>query len=384
MNVTALIPAAGIGNRFSKTQNKLLYSVKGKTVLEHTVYAFDNIFNITEIIIITQKDYFSVVENLFKNKLKSNFKIVEGGKERQDSVRMGLEEVTNPYVLIHDAARPFISREIILDSIKAFENHDAVLVAVPATDTIKVVKDNFVINTPDRKTLWQAQTPQGFKTDLILSLHKKAKEKNICLTDDASVCEWAKVPVFIIKGDYKNIKITTLSDINLLKTYLGENMNKIGQGYDVHKLSPNRKLILGGVEIPHSMGLEGHSDADVLLHSITDAIFGACALGDLGKHFPPSDNQYKDIDSMILLKKAYSLAKDKGYIISNIDSTIVAQKPKLSPYIEKMRENVSKALNIDVEQVSIKATTTEKLGFEGREEGISAQAIVLMTKSEVH
>ncbi len=378
MNVTALIPAAGIGNRFSKTQNKLLYSVKGKTVLEHTVYAFDNIFYINEIVIVTQRVYFPLIESLFGNKLKSKLKIVEGGKERQDSVRKGLKEVTNPYVLIHDAARPFISEEIILNSIKALENNPAVLVATPAIDTIKVVKDNFVVDTPDRKTLWQAQTPQGFKTDLILSLHEKAKEENVYLTDDAALCEWGKVAVKIVKGDYRNIKVTTPSDISLLKTFFGENMNRIGQGYDVHRLCPERKLILGGVEIPYHLGLEGHSDADVLLHAITDAIFGACALGDLGKHFPPSDDKYKDIDSMILLKEAYGLAKEKGFVISNIDSTIVAQKPKLSPYIDQMRENIAKALDIDIDQVSVKATTTEKLGFEGRGEGISAQAVVSM------
>ena len=378
MNVTALIPAAGIGNRFSKFQNKLLYNVKGKTILEHTVYAFDNIFYIKEIIIVTQKDCFSIVENLFKGKLKSNLKIVEGGKERQDSVRHGLRVVTNPYVLIHDAARPFVSEEIIINSIKALESNNAVLVATPAIDTIKVAVEDFVIDTPDRKTLWHAQTPQGFRTDLILSLHEKAKEANIFLTDDAGICEWAKVPVKIIKGDYKNIKITTQSDIGLLKTFLGVNMNRIGQGYDVHKLCPNRKLILGGVTIPFEMGLLGHSDADVLLHAITDAIFGACALGDLGKHFPPSNDKYKDIDSMILLQKAYNLAKEKGVVVSNIDSTIVAQKPKLSPYIDQMRENIAKAMDIDINQVSVKATTTEKLGFEGRGEGISAQAVVIM------
>ena len=378
MNVTALIPAAGIGNRFSKFQNKLLYNVKGKTILEHTVYAFDNIFYIKEIIIVTQKDCFSIVENLFKGKLKSNLKIVEGGKERQDSVRHGLRVVTNPYVLIHDAARPFVSEEIIINSIKALESNNAVLVATPAIDTIKVAVEDFVIDTPDRKTLWHAQTPQGFRTDLILSLHEKAKEANIFLTDDAGICEWAKVPVKIIKGDYKNIKITTQSDIDLLKTFLGVNMNRIGQGYDVHKLCPNRKLILGGVTIPFEMGLLGHSDADVLLHAITDAIFGACALGALGKHFPPSNDKYKDIDSMILLQKAYNLAKEKGVVVSNIDSTIVAQKPKLSPYIDQMRENIAKAMDIDINQVSVKATTTEKLGFEGRGEGISAQAVVIM------
>lgn len=378
MNVSALIPAAGIGSRFSESTNKLLQSVKGKTILEHSVSAFDNIFSVTEIIIVTNKSSKAFIDNMFSANTK--VKTVLGGKERQDSVRLGLEAVTNEYVLIHDAARPLVSKEIIENCIKELHSNQAVAVCVPATDTIKECHKGFAKNTPDRKNLYITQTPQGFKTDLILNLHKKVKEENISVTDDSSVCEWAGVPVKVVPGDYKNIKVTTQNDIYLLKTYFGETMNRIGQGYDVHILTENRKLILGGVEIPHNKGLLGHSDADVLLHAITDAIFGACALGDLGKHFPPSDNTYKDIDSMILLKKACELAAEKGWTVCNIDATISAQKPKLAPYIEKMRENIGKALSIDSDFVSVKATTTEKLGFEGREEGISAQAVVLMTK----
>lgn len=378
MNVSALIPAAGIGSRFSESTNKLLLSVKGKTILEHSVSAFDSIFSVTEIIIVTNESSKAFIDNMFSG--NSKVKTVLGGKERQDSVRLGLEAVTNEYVLIHDAARPLVSKEIIENCIKELHSNQAVAVCVPATDTIKECHKGFAKNTPDRKNLFITQTPQGFKTDLILNLHKKAKEENISVTDDSSVCEWAGVPVKVVPGDYKNIKVTTQNDIYLLKTYFGETMNRIGQGYDVHILAENRKLILGGVEIPHTKGLLGHSDADVLLHAITDAIFGACALGDLGKHFPPSDNTYKDIDSMILLKKACELAAEKGWAVCNIDATVSAQKPKLAPYISKMRENIGKALSIDTDFVSVKATTTEKLGFEGREEGISAQAAVLMTK----
>ena len=174
--------------------------------------------------------------------------------------------------------------------------------------------------------------------------------------------------------------MTTQNDISLLKTYFRENSMRIGYGYDVHRLEKDRKLILGGIEIPYEYGLLGHSDADVLLHAITDAVLGACSLGDLGKHFPPSDNKYKDIDSMILLKKAVKMAEEKNYIISNIDATVVAQKPKLRPYIDAMRANLAAALETDVSNISVKATTTERLGFEGEEKGITAHAVCLLEK----
>lgn len=380
MNISALIPAAGIGNRFSKTQNKLLIEIKGKSILEHSVFAFDSVLSISEIIIVTNKEAFPIIENLFKGKLRSNLKIVLGGKERQDSVRNGLDAVTGDYVLIHDGARPCISKEIIENTINELKDNDAAVVCVPTIDTIKVCKDDYVVNTPKRSDLYLVQTPQGFKTSLIRDLHKKAIGVDYNFTDDASICEWAKVPVKVVMGDYKNIKVTTQNDINLLKVYFGENMQRIGQGYDVHQLVKGRKLILGGVDIPYEFGLLGHSDADVLLHAITDALLGALALGDLGKHFPPSDDKYKNIDSMILLNKVYDLVKEKNYTISNIDATVIAQKPKLSPYIEQMKENIAKNLDLDIDCVSVKATTTEKLGFEGRMEGISAQAVVLVNK----
>ena len=380
MTISALIPAAGISKRFSETTNKLLFRVKGKSILEHSVYAFDSILSVNEIIIVTNKEAFPVIEAMFKGKLRSKLKIVLGGKERQDSVRNGLEAVTNEYVLIHDGARPCVSKEIIENSISELKNNDAIVVCVPTVDTIKVCKNDFVVNTPNRKDLYLVQTPQGFRTSLIKDLHKKAIGADYSFTDDASICEWGNIPVKVVKGDYKNIKVTTKSDINLLRTYFGENMIRIGTGYDVHQLAKNRKLILGGVEIPYEYGLLGHSDADVLLHAITDALLGALALGDLGKHFPPSDNRYKDIDSMILLDKAYSLIKENGYNILNIDSILIAQKPKLSPYIDQMRENISRRLNLNTDCVSVKATTTEHLGFEGRCEGISSQASVLLNK----
>ncbi|MBQ0106252.1 MAG: 2-C-methyl-D-erythritol 2,4-cyclodiphosphate synthase, partial [Armatimonadetes bacterium] len=355
----------------------LLFSVKGKTILEHTVSAFDKVLCINEIVIVTDSED---IKSLFRNRKDGKIIFAPGGKTRQESVRNGLDTVKGDCVLIHDGARPLVSEKIIINCIEELKREKALVVCVPATDTVKKSKHGYVSETPDRKDIYLAQTPQGFRTELIRELHEQAEKDRINVTDDASVCEHYNIPVKIIEGEYRNIKVTTQNDISLLKTYFRENTMRIGYGYDVHRLEKDRKLILGGIEIPYEYGLLGHSDADVLLHAITDAVLGACSLGDLGKHFPPSDNKYKNIDSMILLKKAVKMAEEKNYIISNIDATVVAQKPKLAPYIEDMKQKIALSLQIDPELVSIKATTTEHLGFEGREEGISAASTVLMEK----
>jgi len=373
--VAALIPAAGVSKRFSSNTNKLNIIVGGKSVLKHTIAAFDNHKDVGEIVIVVSKDMVDYVVDVLSDTLKTPFKVVAGGSERQDSVRLGLEAVSLPYVLIHDAARPLVSEKIIDDCVSLLVENDAVVTCVPCVDTIKVCENGYASKTLDRSVLYSTQTPQAFKTDLIKKLHKKALEENFVVTDDASICEWAGIKVKIANGDYSNIKVTTKSDIDILKSKLGDTM-KCGIGYDVHKLVEGRKLILGGVNIDFPKGLLGHSDADVLVHAIMDALLGAACLGDIGKHFPPSDDAFKNSDSLELLKKVKELLDLNNYTISNIDSVIVAQKPKLAPYIDKMRENIASVLELDINLVSIKATTTEHLGFEGREEGISSQAIV--------
>lgn len=386
LKAAALIPAAGVNRRFSESENKLLINIAGKTILEHTISAFDTHPQISEIVIITNPALKEEL-SLFIAGLgfAKPIKITNGGNTRQESVKLGLEYVTEDIVLIHDAARPMITHEIINNCLNALSNYKSCVVCVPVIDTIKEVdSEMFSKYTPDRSKLYATQTPQGFHTDYIKELHKKAKEADFTSTDDASLAEWQKEPVKIVLGDYNNIKITTKADIDILESKLGrKRMIRTGIGIDTHKLSETenaRPLVIGGVNIPYPYGLEGHSDADVLIHAIIDALLGASSLGDIGQHFPPSDNKYKNIDSLILLKEVYRLITEKGCSIINIDSVIIAQKPKLAKYLNNMKTNVAKVLNIDLDCIEIKATTTEKLGFEGRCEGISAHATCLITK----
>ncbi|MBQ9358381.1 MAG: 2-C-methyl-D-erythritol 2,4-cyclodiphosphate synthase, partial [Abditibacteriota bacterium] len=238
--------------------------------------------------------------------------------------------------------------------------------------------------TPDRSALYAAQTPQGFRTEFIREAHRKAREAGVSFTDDASVAEWAGKKVKIVPGSYNNIKITTPKDMAVFRNLVEKpRALRAGTGIDTHALSREpgeRRLVLGGVVCDWPFGLIGHSDADVLTHAVMDALLGAAALGDIGKLFPPSDDAYKDIDSMLLLERVGALLAEKGCRIINIDSVIIAQKPRLSGYIPRMRENIASRLGIDPEAVSVKATTTEQLGFEGRGEGMTAHAVCMIEK----
>jgi 2-C-methyl-D-erythritol 4-phosphate cytidylyltransferase/2-C-methyl-D-erythritol 2,4-cyclodiphosphate synthase len=268
--------------------------------------------------------------------------------------------------------------------IEAAAMHGAAAVGVPVKDTIKIVTENCVSAGPARDNLYSMQTPQGFRKALINSAFEKAYEENFYGTDETSLLERLNEKVYIVKGDYSNIKITTIEDIAVAEAMLKMNPDKdpggstmrVGTGYDVHAFAKNRKLILGGVEIPFERGLMGHSDADVLLHAIMDALLGACALADIGKYFPDTDENYRGISSLILLEKVGDLIGSEGYEICNIDATVIAERPKIAPYIHQMIKHIAEVLKIQEDKVNIKATTTEGLGFIGREEGIAAQAIV--------
>ncbi|MBQ7454905.1 MAG: 2-C-methyl-D-erythritol 2,4-cyclodiphosphate synthase, partial [Clostridia bacterium] len=229
--------------------------------------------------------------------------------------------------------------------------------------------------TPDRSVLRAVQTPQGFSRALLERAHREITDR---CTDDAALVSRLGVPVRLVSGSPRNIKLTAKEDLAMAEFYLGGRL-RVGHGYDAHRLVEGRKLILGGVDIPYEKGLLGHSDADVLLHAIMDALLGAAALGDIGKHFPPSDASYKDISSVQLLEKTAALLTEAGFSVQNVDATVVAQRPKLAPYLTQMRQNIADALKIDVSAISVKATTTEGMGFEGRGEGISAHAVALVT-----
>ena len=370
--VTAIIVAAGASRRMGF--DKLSYCLPdGRTVLETSCALFVAHPAVDELVLVAGGNRPQC--EAIAAACPKPCTVVQGGATRADSVHNGLAAAKGQLVAIHDAARPFASEEVITQVLQAAAKTGAAAPAVPVKDTIKVAdKDGKVVTTPDRATLYAVQTPQCFDRALYLqALEAVSGEKASLVTDDCSLFELAGLPVTLTAGDYANLKITTKEDLQK------ENTMRIGHGYDVHRLVEDRKLILGGVEVPYEKGLLGHSDADVLLHAVMDAVLGAAALGDIGQHFPDSDERYKGISSIALLKEVGKILQENGYMIENIDSTVIAQRPKLLPYRPQMAENIAAALGIEKEQVSVKATTEEGLGFTGTGEGISAQAIALLS-----
>ncbi len=376
---TAVIVAAGDSLRMKSLGNKQFLRLLGMPVLAHTIKAFEGASLVDNIIIVTKESLIPDVKNIIDEySFKKVAEVIKGGNTRQESVYNGILSAEGAsLVAIHDGARPLIAPEKIDEAITFAKEKGSAVLGIPLSDTVKTVNENDIITgTPERNTLRLIQTPQIFPLPLLKEAYEKAQQDGFTGTDDSSLVERLGIDVHYIFGDYNNIKITTPEDIIKAESIMkGAKEMRVGFGYDVHRLVENRALILGGVNIPYGKGLDGHSDADVLIHAIMDALLGAAALGDIGKHFPDTDNSFKDIDSRILLRKVASLLKEKGFKIINIDSTIVAQSPKLAPFIEEMRENISQDLGISRDAVCVKATTTEKLGFEGRKEGISSSAV---------
>ncbi len=386
--IAVIIAAAGSGKRMGSGINKQYLHIGDMPVLGRSVKAFNDNPHIDEILVVLRESEMA----LFRQEIIGKYHfakikaLVAGGKERQDSVSNALKQVGQDmdYVLIHDGARPLIKQDTINALIEAVDSNGAAAVGVRVKDTIKAGSGDYFTGTLDRDILFNMQTPQGFSRDLILKAFKNAGEENFYGTDEASLLERIHEKVYIVLGDYSNIKITTFEDIAVAEAMLkmnpdrssGGGIVRVGTGYDVHAFAEHRKLILGGVEIPFEKGLMGHSDADVLLHAIMDALLGACALADIGKYFPDTDENYRGISSLILLEKVGDLIGSEGYDICNIDATVIAERPKIAPYIHQMIKHIAEVLKIQEDKVNIKATTTEGLGFIGREEGIAAQAIV--------
>lgn len=372
--IGAIIAAAGSSSRMGGDKPKQFLNVDGIPVIAKTYRAFADCDMIDVIYVVTGEDMMQQCKNhmvpyLDTKQLKKFGGIVSGGKERQDSVYNALIAVKEQggvdYVLIHDAARPFVTGKIIETTVKAAESRDAAIVCVRPKDTIRTVDE-----TLDRRSLMIVQTPQGFRFDLLMNAYEKAYADGYYGTDDASLVERRGVHPALVEGSYANIKLTTREDL--------PSVTRIGKGFDVHRLVEERKCIIGGVDIPNKKGLLGHSDADVLTHAIMDALLGAAALGDIGRIFPDSDEQFKDADSIKMLEQVGYMIREKGYGISNIDATVICERPKISPYVEEMIENIAKALKIDSDRINIKGTTTEKLGFTGRKEGIAAEAVCIL------
>lgn len=303
---------------------------------------------------------------------------VTGGATRQESVRIGLEALAAEapdFVLIHDAARPLISRKVIDGVITALESGaDAAVPHLPVADTLRKEENGGWITVP-REGLMRAQTPQGFRFDAILKAHRDFASQEV--TDDMALAALAGLKIVATPGEETNMKVTTPEDFAVAEMYLSARLGDVrtGMGYDVHKFCDGDHIWLCGLKVPHTHGLEGHSDADAGLHALTDALLGAIGDGDIGQHFPPTDERWRGATSSIFLAHAASLVRDKGGVISHCDVTIICERPKVGPYHEEMRQKIADVLQIDLSRVSVKATTTEGLGFTGRREGIAAQAI---------
>ncbi|HUY68068.1 MAG TPA: bifunctional 2-C-methyl-D-erythritol 4-phosphate cytidylyltransferase/2-C-methyl-D-erythritol 2,4-cyclodiphosphate synthase [Alphaproteobacteria bacterium] len=377
-NCAALIVAAGAGDRFGGPIPKQYLELGGMPILRRSVLAFlehPHIDRVQVVINVNHRDlYDKTVGDLGLPEP------VEGGATRQDSVRLGLESMASTggrpdLVMIHDAARPLIDAATITAVRKALDKELGAIAAKPLVDTLKRGDGETIVTTIDRKDLWQAHTPQAFRFDAILAAHQAAKGAQ--LTDDAAVAEKAGINVALVASNPDNMKITNPDDLDRATRLLGQAFGDVrtGFGYDVHRLVPGNKIFLGGIAIPHDKKLEGHSDADVVLHAVVDALLGALGEGDIGLHFPPSDPQWQGKDSAHFVHHAVNLVHERGGIISHVDVTLMCERPKIGPHREAMLKRLAALLDVTPDRVSVKATTTERLGFTGREEGIAAQAV---------
>lgn len=376
----AVIVAAGNSTRMGGTGSKVLLPLCGKPVLAYSLDVLDSCDYVTSIAVVCREEDMPAIQPLLDGRKKPAV-MVPGGKERQDSVQNGIAALEDcDYLLIHDGARPLLSPELCERVCRETLVQGAAAAAVKVKDTCKLADaEGFVEQTPPRDRLYAVQTPQCFSKEMYLYAVEKASMEEKVFTDDCQLIEAAGGKVRLVEGDYKNLKITTPEDLLSAQIFIkGENAMRVGTGYDVHRLGENRKLILGGVEIPYHLGLVGHSDADVLAHAISDALLGAAAMGDIGKLFPDNDPAYEGADSLKLLQQVCEKIREKGYSIGNIDATVIAQKPKLAPYIQTMRQNLAESCGISADQVSVKATTEEGLGFTGEGLGIAASAICLL------
>ena len=383
--VGCVVVAAGRGARAGLGYNKAFYPLAGRSVLSRTLDALSGSGCIDELVLVLSEDDFNAYEELTAREGRNPLvaRVMKGGSTRQASAHNGLRALSEDVdlALVHDAARPFVSREMIDAVLDGVIQFGAAVISTPVSDTVKETNaQGFAVRTPDRASLRAVQTPQGFRLGEILEAYDWAERENVAATDDASLYEKRFGPVLLVTtpGAGRNVKMTTQEDFARAEERLCP--PRVGMGYDVHRLVEGRKLVLMGVEVPWEKGLLGHSDADVALHALMDAMLGALALGDIGHLFPDSDDRYLGISSLKLLEAVRDRVAEKGYRVGSADVTIICQRPKLAPYIRAMRETTARALGIQVDCVSVKATTTEGLGFEGEGAGIAAQAVTMLVK----
>jgi 2-C-methyl-D-erythritol 4-phosphate cytidylyltransferase/2-C-methyl-D-erythritol 2,4-cyclodiphosphate synthase len=373
MRVTAIIVAAGKGERVGAGQPKQFLDLGGgRTMVQMSIDAFVASTHIDEVVVAIPAGFGDRIAQ------SAQVRVVEGGPRRQDSMVNAFATVAadTDIVLVHDAARPFVSRELIASTIDAADRYGAAIAALPVRDTVKraIASEGGrrIAETLRREDIFLAQTPQAFRRDVLEAA--LAAAEGLDVTDEAMLVERAGIPVHLVEGDPQNVKITTREDFMKARAAT----MRIGTGYDLHRLVAGRELVLAGVRIPFDLGLQGHSDADIVCHAVTDAILGAAAAGDIGQLFPDSDAKWKDADSLQLLSAAVEVIGAAGWHVANVDVTVIAERPKLRPYIEDMRAKLAQALGIDVSAVSIKGKTNETVDATGRGEAMACHAVALL------
>ncbi len=373
--VAAIIVAAGRGHRAGGDVPKQWHHIAGQSVVQHTLDIFAAHPQVTDIILVVAAQDRTLVETLT---LPAHARIAIGGAERSLSVLSGLNATQADRVLIHDAARCCVPPDVINRVLRALETAQAAAPALPVTDALWTGENNQVTGMQDRAGLYRAQTPQGFHRTPIRTAHGA---HGAGAADDVEIARRAGIEVTIVQGDERNLKITTPADFARAAKLLETPMDiRTGNGFDVHRFGVGDHVMLCGVKIPHTRGLQGHSDADVGMHTVTDAIYGALCCGDIGQHFPPNDPQWKGAASDIFLTHACALARKMGFEINHMDCTLICESPKIGPVAAAMRMRMAQIMGIDLDRVSVKATTSERLGFTGRGEGIAAMATVTLMK----
>ena len=383
--VALVVAAAGRGARLGAERPKQYLPCAGKPLLAHTLEALAAAWPFSAAVVAIRGEdrglYDETLTHLTPDAAAALGPPAIGGATRQQSVLAGLEALAKAkpdIVLIHDGARPFPARELVARAVHAAEAHGAAAPGTPLNDTVKQVDgEGRVLATPPRAGLRAVQTPQAFRFALILEAHRRAAAEGVAeLTDDVAVAEWAGVPAYVFEGDPGNGKVTTMQDMRAAEARLtgAASETRVGQGFDVHAFAPGDHVWLCGVRVPHDHALSGHSDADVALHALADAIYGALAEGDIGAHFPPSDPQWKGAASHLFLAHAARRVRKRGGVVVSLDATLICEAPKIGPHREVMRARVAEIAGLDIGRVAVKATTTERLGFAGRGEGIACLA----------
>ena len=387
--VSVIIAAGGSGRRLGSPTPKQMLDIGGGTILQHSLRAFHAHPLVSEIVVVLPEDRSADAAALLADGMARcdgpPVHAVPGGDRRQDSVAAAFDRVSADaeVVLIHDAARPFVGADLIERTIEAAKAHGAAIAAVRARDTVKRVAFEsgapVIVETIPRDGVYLAQTPQGFRRDVLAAVVAVGRS-GVEATDEAALAERAGYRVHVVDGDPGNVKITTEEDLDAARRRMagGVVVDRAGTGYDLHRLVEGRPLVIGGVSIPFERGALGHSDADVACHAATDAILGAACLGDIGRHFPDSDPRWKDADSLALLRDAARLVREKGYEVGNLDITVILERPKIKDAIDEMRRRLADALGVDPSRVSVKGKTNEGVDAIGRGDAIAAHAVALL------